>query len=146
MVGLARRFRLARRAQLVDFAGWYSACCCPPHNTMTSRVRLLRNAYWLFLGLVALALISPMALLNAQSVNQGNTKPLAVPPQAPAPVVDNPRPDFEKADRNRDGFIDKSESGVVPGLSALFERVDRNKDGKLDRDEFGRGLTVVGQK
>ena len=113
---------------------------------MTSRVRLHRNAYWLFLGVVLPALVLPVPLLNAQSVNQGNTKPVAVPAQAPAPVVDNPRPDFDKADRNKDGFIDKSEAGVVPGLSAHFERVDRNRDGKLDRDEFGRGLTVVGQK
>jgi hypothetical protein len=110
---------------------------------MILRLRRERNAFWLFLGLIALALLLPLPLLNAQSVNQGSTK--AAPP-APAPVVDNPRPDFQKADRNKDGFIDKSEAGTVPGLSAYFERADRNKDGRLDRDEFSRGLVLVGQK
>ena len=111
---------------------------------MTLRQRRERNAFWLFLGLLTLALVLPLPLLQAQSVNQGNTKS----PEAAkaAPVVDNPRPDFEKADRNRDGFIDKSEAGTVPGLSAYFERADRNKDGRLDRDEFSRGLVLVGQK
>lgn len=96
---------------------------------------------WLFLGLALPALVLPIPYLNAQqSVNQGNTKPAA------APVVDNPRPDFERADRNKDGFIDKSEAGAVPGLSAYFERADRNRDGKLDRSEFSQGLLLVGQK
>lgn len=92
---------------------------------------------WLFLGLSAPALVLPIPYLNAQSVNQGSTK---------APVVDNPKPSFERADRNRDGFVDKSEAGAVPGLSANFERADRNKDGRLDREEFSRGLVIVGQK
>jgi hypothetical protein len=38
---------------------------------------------------------------------------------------------FEEADRNKDGFLDKSEAGRIPGLSANFERADRNQDGKL---------------
>jgi hypothetical protein len=108
---------------------------------MNLRQRHHRNGFWLFLGLITLALLSPVPLLNAQSASQGNTQP----PPAPV-VVDNPRPDFAKADRNKDGFIDKSEAGSVQGLSANFERVDRNRDGKLDRDEFSRGLIVVGQK
>ena len=38
--------------------------------------------------------------------------------------------------------MDKSEAGVVPGLSANFERADRNRDGKLDRAEFDKGLQI----
>ena len=111
---------------------------------MNFQRRRHRIGTWLFLGLIPFVLLLPGALLNAQSVNQGSTKSpvVAVAP----PVVDNPRPDFARTDRNKDGFVDKSEAGVVPGLSALFERVDRNRDGKLDRDEFSRGLSVVGQK
>lgn len=51
--------------------------------------------------------------------------------------------DFERADRNRDGFVDKSEAGVVPGLSANFERADRSRDGKLDPQEFAKGLEIL---
>ena len=111
---------------------------------MNFQRRRPRIGYWLFLGLLPFALLLPGTLLNAQSASQGSTRPpvVAVVP----PTVDNPRPDFARADRNKDGFVDKSEAGVVPGLSALFERVDRNRDGKLDRDEFSRGLAVVGQK
>ncbi|HJV11966.1 MAG TPA: hypothetical protein VJ690_10730, partial [Burkholderiales bacterium] len=51
--------------------------------------------------------------------------------------------DFERADRNRDGFVDKSEAAVVPGLSANFERADRSRDGKLDPQEFAKGLEIL---
>jgi Ca2+-binding EF-hand superfamily protein len=39
--------------------------------------------------------------------------------------------------------VDKSEAGVVPGLSANFERADRDKDGRLDRGEFAEGLRIL---
>ena len=108
---------------------------------MDLRLRHQRNGYWLFLGLIALALLSPIPLLNAQS-----SRPASAKPATPAPAVvtvDPQRPDFDKADRNRDGFVDKSEAGSVQGLSANFERVDRNRDGKLDREEFARALTFL---
>jgi len=50
---------------------------------------------------------------------------------------------FDECDRNRDGFLDKSESASVPGLSANFERVDLNKDGKLDREEFQKAVHLL---
>lgn len=73
--------------------------------------------------LMALALPLPLMALNVPALSQ----------QAPQPT-------FEQADRNKDGFIDKSEAAIVPGLSATFEKFDTNKDGKLDRDEFARAL------
>jgi hypothetical protein len=103
---------------------------------MNLRLRHQRNGYWLFLGLLLLALLNPLTLLNAQS------KPKPVPLIA----MESPRPGFDRADRNKDGYVDKSEAGVVPGLSANFERADRNADGKLDREEFARGLQIVGLK
>jgi hypothetical protein len=52
-------------------------------------------------------------------------------------------PAFDDCDRNRDGFLDKSEASAVPGLSAYFERVDTNKDGKLDAGEFDKALAFL---
>ena len=108
---------------------------------MTLRQRRDRSAFWLYLGLVSLALLSPLPLLHAQSrpADAGKTRTASIPS---SPVL----LDFDGLDRNRDGFIDKSEAGRVPGLSAYFERADRNKDGRLDRDELARGLALVGQK
>jgi Ca2+-binding EF-hand superfamily protein len=57
-----------------------------------------------------------------------------------------PQPSFDQADRNRDGFIDKSEAAIVPGLSANFEKMDTNKDGKLDRGEFEKALVALDSK
>jgi hypothetical protein len=31
----------------------------------------------------------------------------------------------------------------LPGLSATFERADRNRDGKLDKVEFARALAFL---
>jgi hypothetical protein len=79
----------------------------------------------------AIAQNAQVAKKNASSASQGGSAPVQQLPQ------------FEEADRNKDGFVDKSESAVVPGLSALFERADRNKDGKLDKGEFEKGLAIV---
>jgi len=45
---------------------------------------------------------------------------------------------FARADRNRDGFIDASEAGAVPGLLPLFAIADLNGDGRIDRTELAR--------
>ena len=110
---------------------------------MNPRLRQQRSVFLLFLGACFVALIAALPIVTAQvhrddtqtqSAASGATKP------APAPEHAN---DFDKADRNRDGFLDKSESGMVPGLSANFERADRNRDGKLDREEFAQGLQIL---
>lgn len=100
-----------------------------------------------FLGATFVALMSGLPIVFAQAQEQkppaaqGATAPASSTPAAPAPGSEHPS--FEQADRNKDGFVDKSESGVVPGLSANFERADRNKDGKLDKAEFEKGLDIL---
>ena len=50
---------------------------------------------------------------------------------------------FEQLDRNKSGFIEISEAAAVPGLSASVERADRNRDGRLDKVEFARALAFI---
>jgi hypothetical protein len=112
---------------------------------MRQNLRPQRNVFLLFLGTTFVALMTALPLVTAQTQPQEQAAPQKQPaPQAaqqPAPQLDHPG--FEQADRNKDGLLDKSEAGVVPGLSANFERADRNRDGKLDRAEFDKGLQIL---
>ena len=107
---------------------------------MNGPLRQLRSVFLLFLGAAFVAVMAGLPLVVAQT--QEEKKPAAAQgATAPAPAPEHPG--FEQADRNKDGFVDKSESGVVPGLSANFERADRNRDGKLDKAEFEKGLQIL---
>jgi len=70
------------------------------------------------------------------------TTPAATAP-ASAPATSAPRKageddaiEFDKLDKNKDGFIDKTEAVMEPRLLAEWTKVDTNKDGKVSRDEF----------
>jgi hypothetical protein len=106
---------------------------------MNPKLRPRRSAFLLFLGACFVALMSALPLVTAQVQKDAANK--EAPSAAAGASTD--APDFERADRNKDGFVDKSEAGVVPGLSANFERADRNKDGKLDREEYAQGLRIL---
>jgi len=110
---------------------------------MRQNLRPQRNVFLLFLGATFVALMGALPLVTAQTQPQ-EQKP-AQQEQKPAPQAAQQldHPGFEQADRNKDGQVDKSEAGVVPGLSANFERADRNRDGKLDRAEFDKGLQIL---
>jgi hypothetical protein len=109
---------------------------------MNGPLRQLRSVFLLFLGAAFVALMAGLPLVVAQT--QEEKKPAAAEgATAPAPAPAPEHPGFEQADRNKDGFVDKSESGVVPGLSANFERADRNRDGRLDKAEFEKGLQIL---
>ena len=119
---------------------------------MNPRLRQQRSVFLLFLGACFVALISALPIVTAQTVKNADASkeaPAASGATAPAtggataPARAGDEPDFDRADRNKDGFIDKSEAGAVPGLSANFERADRSRDGKLDREEFARGLQIL---
>ena len=107
-------------------------------------LRQQRNVFLLFLGACFVALMGALPIVTAQTQQQMQTKQLAGQSAAAGSTAANSdHPGFDKADRNKDGFVDKSEAGVVPGLSANFERADRNRDGKLDRAEFDKGLQIL---
>ncbi len=108
---------------------------------MRQNLRPQRNVFLLFLGATFVALMTALPLVTAQTSQEQTQEQEQKPAPQAAQQLDHPG--FEQADRNKDGQVDKSEAGVVPGLSANFERADRNRDGKLDRAEFDKGLQIL---
>ena len=110
---------------------------------MNPRLRQQRSVFLLFLGACFVALMAALPIVAAQTQPKKAeaAKPSAAAGATASAPTDNPS--FEQADRNKDGFVDKSEAGVVPGLSANFERADRSRDGKLDPEEFAKGLEIL---
>ena len=106
-------------------------------------LRQQRNVFLLFLGACFVALMCALPIVTAQTQQQAQQKQLAGRSAAGGSSGATEQTGFEKADRNKDGVVDKSEAGVVPGLSANFERADLNRDGKLDADEFAKGLQIL---
>jgi hypothetical protein len=109
---------------------------------MNRRLQQQRSVFLLFLGTCFVALTAALPVVTAQTQTPAKKQPEAQT-QSAATGANAPASDFERADRNRDGFVDKSEAAVVPGLSANFERADRSRDGKLDPAEFAKGLEIL---
>jgi hypothetical protein len=112
---------------------------------MNRRLRRQRTAFLAYLGTCFVALMAALPIVSAQTQPPPPLKKEAgeQKQRSAAAGASAEHPDFDQADRNKDGVVDKSEAGVVPGLSANFERADRSRDGKLDRDEFARGLEIL---
>lgn len=49
-------------------------------------------------------------------------------------------PLFDRADLNKDGYIDISEAGFFPALRRSFGRADFNGDNRIDKVEFARAF------
>jgi len=43
---------------------------------------------------------------------------------------------FKKLDRNKDGFLSRSETAIDPALWSRFSSYDNDKDGKLALNEY----------
>jgi hypothetical protein len=113
---------------------------------MNPNLRQQRNVFLLFLGACFVALMAALPIVTAQTQVQMKKEAKEASPSAAAGATApsaSAAEAFDQADRNKDGFVDKSEAGVVPGLSANFERADRSRDGKLDREEFAKGLEIL---
>ncbi len=50
---------------------------------------------------------------------------------------------FIRLDRDKDGFISKTEAVEMQGLGAVFEDFDENRDNKLDKEEFEKAYKKV---
>jgi EF hand len=113
---------------------------------MNPKLRQQRSVFLLFLGACFVALMAALPIVTAQTQQAQKKQEMqqqSAEKQSAAAGASAEHPDFDQADRNKDGFVDKSESGVIPGLSANFERADRSRDGKLDREEFAKGLQIL---
>lgn len=110
---------------------------------MNQRLRRQRIAFLAYLGACFVALVAALPIVTAQTQQQQSKQEAKKAPPSAAAGGTAEQPGFEQVDRNKDGYVDKSEAGVVPGLSANFERADRSRDGKLDPDEFARGLQIL---
>ena len=83
-------------------------------------------------SIIRFGLLLVFATLSATAGAQpsaGAQAPSAEPKQAP-------NADFVRLDKNKDGFISRSEAAKDKKVSSNFSKFDENKDGKLSEDEF----------
>ena len=100
---------------------------------MNQRLRQERTVFLLYLGAVFISLMSALPIVTASLGIQRYT----VAQQAPRELT------FEQLDRNRDGYVDRTEAESQPGLNAVFDRADRHPDGRLDKVEFAKALSLI---
>jgi hypothetical protein len=108
---------------------------------MNHRLRQERTVFLLYLGAVFVSLMSALPIVTASLGAQRYTvaQPASLPPMARELT-------FEQLDRNRDGYVDRSEAAAQPGLDAVFDRADRHPDGRLDKVEYGKALSLIGPR
>jgi hypothetical protein len=100
---------------------------------MNQRLRQERNAFLLFLGGVSIALMSALPVVTASLASAKGW----VPGERPRDMT------FEQVDLNRNGYIDRAEARIYPGLAAVIERADRTRDGRLDKVEYAQALAIL---
>ena len=88
------------------------------------RTTLLRS------GLV-LSFLGGAALVSSLPVSAQTT-----PSTTAAKTTDDDAAEFARLDKNKDGFIDKTEAIAEPRLMTNFDAADTNKDGKIDKNEW----------
>ncbi len=77
-----------------------------------------------------------------QHADQATQQSTPKPASRPAPVPDKSDQEFAQLDKDKDGFLTKSEFPAKHPLAAHFSMIDRNKDRKLDRKEFAAGQSM----
>ena len=92
------------------------------------RTTLLRS------GLV-LSFLGGAALVSSLPVS-AQTTPSNTPSTTGAKATDDDAAEFARLDKNKDGFVDKTEAILEPRLMTNFNAADTNKDGKIDKNEW----------
>ncbi len=105
---------------------------------MNHRLRQERTVFLLYLGAMFVSLMTALPLVTASL----GTQRLAVAQPASQPAAPRERT-FEELDRNRDGYVDRTEAEAQPGLNAVFDRADRHPDGRLDKVEYAKALSMI---
>ena len=85
-------------------------------------------------GLV-LSFLGGAALVSSLPVS-AQTTPYKTPSTPTAKATDDDAAEFARLDKNKDGFVDKSEAILEPRLMTNFDAADTNKDGKIDKNEW----------
>jgi len=99
---------------------------------MNQRLRHERSAYLLFLGAVFISLMSALPIVTSSLASARQWVP-----ERPRDMT------FEQVDLNRNGYIDRAEARVYPGLAAVLDRADRTRDGRLDKVEYAQALALL---
>jgi hypothetical protein len=100
---------------------------------MNARLRRQRNEFLVFLAgtYVSLLCAVPIVMGNLAAAQRVRAE------ASPYSVT------FEQLDRNRDGFVDRSEAQPFGALDAVFHRADLHARGRLDKVEFARALGMI---
>ena len=103
---------------------------------MNVRLRQQRSTFLLFMGAVYVSLMAalPVATTQVSVARYAMSAP------------NGGQPTFEQLDRNRDGYVDRREAAVLPGLDAVFDAADRRADGKLDKVEYAKALAMIDER
>jgi len=99
---------------------------------MNQRLRHERSAFLLYLGVVFISLMSALPIVTSSLASARQWTP-----ERPREMT------FEQVDLNRNGYVDRAEARVYPGLSAVLERADRTRDGRLDKVEYAQALAFL---
>ena len=103
--------------------------------------------YWYGFAPAVVGAAAFFGVASAQAADTANTQPsVTTPPAAMAPAQtpaakparagEDDAIEFDKLDKNHDGFLDKSEAMMEPRLLAEWASADTNKDGKISKEEF----------
>jgi hypothetical protein len=103
-----------------------------PYTLRQERLRTERNAFLVFLGAMLV-----LAMAAAPLVVAGLSGGRITATQALRGIT------FAELDRNRDGYVDSSETAGLEALVGTFARADRNGDGRLDRQEFAQARAAL---
>ena len=102
----------------------------------------MQSRQWVIRSGLVLSILGAAGLMTALPAAAQTQKPsTATEPakpstMAPARAGDDEAAEFAKLDKNKDGFIEKSEATMEPKLLGKWAEADTNKDGKISKEEF----------
>jgi len=104
----------------------------------------MNQRFWLAPALIGAACFGLAVSAQAQTNKSPavTTPPATTAPAQTTPAAKPPRAgeddaiEFDKLDKNHDGFLDKGEAMLEPRVLTGWASADTNKDGKISKEEF----------